>query len=354
MPPPDCYETPMSREGTKQYAGAGHTREYVVRFTSDFREAIELCEATAPIAVAGFDRKSVRWRSLGAPDLWLFTVEYGASAAGGGLRPDHFHWKVFAKTTHITQSVYPTFRRHKDDGPGYISGTNLTYDPARPLNAAPDAGIVPVDAHIGQSLVVTGGPGWVPGAYKILLAPSDWAIDRRPVVNPAVALAGGIWHLSGTGPDTQGAIGSDRDTVHGCDISIPGFEFSYTSNRVGLDEDYMRLAGSMIGKTNDRPFRGFPAGTMKYIGPEAAGPDGTLFNGQPFTFWNLAHTFEYAPHVFNFFIGSIFVPRKGGHEYLWCRYTPVAENKNLVPGPSSVHVEVVCGEANFDLLGITF
>lgn len=352
MPPaPDCFETPRSRRFRQDFASATGSREFVVRFTSDYEEARDLVAAAAPFQWGTMDRKSIEGDSLGAPDLWMFIVEYGAGGQPGGLRPDQFHVKIGSAQVHITQSRQNLYRFGASDTD--ISGVNLT---AGGLGldlapAAPDA-TVPVVGHVGQSVVITGGDGWEIGSYEILSigAGPTWLVGSVPAVAGTV---GGQWHLSGSGPNCQGAIGVTLDTVQGCDIRVPLVEMSFAKRELLIDDAWVRKYRSFVGKVNRYAWKGYPAGTQLYLGCEPTSPVGSLADVASLFHWNFAHSFLYEPDVTNVAIGSITLPRKGGHEYLWARYVPVPiDGRALVMQPDTVYVERVCESCDFGELEI--
>lgn len=345
-----CYETPRSREGDKQNAGATRTREFVVLYEADEAAAIALVEAAAVVTFGGMERKALQWRTLGAPDLWLFTVPYGAAAGEGAVRPDNFNFRIVATTAHVTQSLKTLARIGVGDNLG--SGTNLTADVLVDPIFVPD-GYAPADADVGKTLVITGGTDWVPGYYAIVgvdVGGGSWTLDGTPA---AVGTAGGVWYLPPAAPDCKGAIGQSNDTVAGCEIVVPGSDLVFSAARTSLTDADVRALRALVGTTNATAVRGYPAGTLLYLGCEPTGPDGTLADAQPFTWWNLAHSCRYEPHRTNVQIGDVLVPFVEAHAYVWAQYRPAFDLKTFAVRPSGVYVERnYANTGDFSILGI--
>jgi hypothetical protein len=307
--PAICNEVPVSRDGSKAYAGAGLVREFVVLHEPDLLAAIALVENTAEISYLGFERKEISWKSLGF-DLWLFTCRYASAASAGSLRPDNFAVKITAASVNIKQSKQTLFRLKASDV--IFAGSDLEVDAANNKLVFPPAGPLPGDE--GKSLVITGGAGWTTGTYLITdVVGVKWLLDRSPA---AAGTAGGVYHIGGSAPDFKGAIQVARDDVLGCEVIAPELEVVYSSRRSNLNDAYLRTARELVGKTNATEFRGYPAGSLLYLGFEPTSPEGTLQSGLPFAWWNLAHAFKVGQNRTNVKIGDITVPSIGAWDFV--------------------------------------
>lgn len=239
------------------------------------------------------------------------------------------------------------------DRPGNsnTSGANLTCNAGTPDEVTPD-GYSPSAIDVGNSVVITSGDGYTLGSYLIVgLAGGAWVLSTSPAEIVA-NLSGGTWHLAGTAPDCQGAIGVTLDAVQGCDILIPKVEWSLSVQRVMVDMAYIRTVRSLVGTLNDSEFYGFGPGTLLYLGCEPTSGVGTLDDGTKFIFWNLSHSFAHEQDATDVVIGGITVPFKGGFDYLWARYAPTVKAGALVQNPVGVYVDQVYPFADFTQLEI--
>lgn len=351
-----AWESPRSRSGSKQYAGGGLTREFFVLHEPDHDAARALVEALTDVEYDGFSRKQFDWESLGY-DMWRFTVTYGAAAGLGslGLRPDQLNFRLGTATRHVTQSLQTLYRLIPGDSPS--SGTAMTTNAVSASVVSPGS-VTPADADVGQSVVVTGGTGWTVGTYLItaLVGGASWQLDRAPAPPDAT---GGVWHLSGKGPNTKGAIGQSLDTVQGADAEYPVLEFSLASRVELMNFVKLRLLRGFVRRTNSVAWNGFAPGELLYLGCEPTSPAGTLQDATPHAFWNLAHHFRYEPNQTNVRVGEFVIPFVGGHEYVWARYggevsnlVPAGVAKSFVQKPVAVYVERLYDATDFELLGI--
>jgi hypothetical protein len=430
---PLIFETVDSQTYRKGYAGGDLTAEWVVWYETTLAAAEGLLWGTIsnPLATGygNLEVKSVQGRNLGAPDLWMFTVQYGSAAAAGAYRPDQLTVRVGTNTAHVTNSLATWNRLGISDMSQ--SGTNLTVDGTTNTSVLPD-GYTPQPGDVGQTVYVTGGTGFTAGAYTVVslvspggvlkwqlsaspaavgtsggawnkpttvgagtdltvdsvlddyVAPDGWGVSSADVgrsiaivggtgftpgvylietiyagewvlnESPAAAgTAGGTWYMLGKAQSFNGAIGVTRDTVAGCDIVIPACEFTLSQSVASMTDAVIRTCRAMVGKINAAPFHGYPTGTLLYLGFEPTSGEGSMANGQNFTFWNLAHRFKYEPDVTNVQIGGITLPLKPGHSYLWARYQPVAANNVLTVPPVAVYVEQVYAYGDFTTLPVT-
>jgi hypothetical protein len=328
-------------------ASGAMTRSWVILHTDDRDEVRELLLANNPLYFQGLARKSFDVDSLGAPDMWSADVLYGVSAFPEGLKPDELSFKISAQSVHINQSLETQYALRVGDPDA--SGTDLTVDSVDADTVTPD-GYTPVIDDIGLRIKITGGEDWETGTYTIQESGSGtWKLDRSPA---ALDATGGEWYIVGSAPDTNGAIGVDLDTVHGCDILVPKMEWVYSRQRGSMTFEYLRTLRSLVGRTNDAEFFGFAAGSLLYLGCEPTSAIGTLDTGEKFVFWNLAHSFAQEENKNDLKVGPFTIPQKKGWEYVWSRFDPTLAGGQLTRNPSAIYVERVYEPGNFELLEI--
>jgi len=110
-------------------------------------------------------------------------------------------------------------------------------------------------------------------------------------------------------------------------------------------DDYIRWLVYMSKTVNALPFNNLPPGTVLYLGADI--DEGKYRENDVY---NLTHQFIVEPNLENFYVDGIFVPFKGGHEYLW---TTVA--KQIVGGVeqyvvTQVNIAQMYHESDLNLL----
>ena len=149
-------------------------------------------------------------------------------------------------------------------------------------------------------------------------------------------------------PDFQGAIGVTRDSVEGCDIVVPVYNWSETHYLAAgtVTGPYKAALFALTGKTNDAAFKGFAAGEVLFLGAS-----GSQRGDES---WEITFRFAASPNVTGLVIGEITGVDKKGWEYLWVRYEDAEDedSKSLVKRPTSAHVERVYNAGDFAGLGI--
>ena len=149
-------------------------------------------------------------------------------------------------------------------------------------------------------------------------------------------------------PDFQGAIGVTRDSVEGCDIVVPVYNWSETHYLAAatVTGPYKAALFALTGKTNDAAFKGFAAGEVLFLGAS-----GSQRGDES---WEITFRFAASPNVTGLVIGEITGVEKKGWEYLWVRYEDAEDedSKSLVKRPKSAHVERVYNAGDFAGLGI--
>lgn len=153
------------------------------------------------------------------------------------------------------------------------------------------------------------------------------------------------------GDDTHssfgGVIGVTKDGVDGCDILVPESRFSethYLSDSI-VTEAYRRTLRSIVGKTNDAPFRDHDTGEVLLVGIRG----GKRASDEV---WQVEFQFATSDNASGLVIGDINPIDKGGFDYLWIYYEPSVEGTRIVPVPAVASVERVYRSANFSDLGI--
>jgi hypothetical protein len=150
-----------------------------------------------------------------------------------------------------------------------------------------------------------------------------------------------------TAPDFQGAIGCTLDSVEGCDIIIPTYNFSMTKHLDGslVDGAFKANLFNLTGRTNQAIFEGFAIGEVLFLG--AAG--GRRGRGK----WQITYRFTASPNITGLTVGAITSIAKKGHEYLWIQYADFEDTsaKMLVKQPISVHIERVYDAGDYSTLG---
>lgn len=153
--------------------------------------------------------------------------------------------------------------------------------------------------------------------------------------------------VSGTAPNTRGAIGIDGENVQGCDIDAPTYDWSETHHLAAsaVDGAYKAtLFAIRAAPINNASFRGFAAGEVKFLG--ASGSK----NGRGK--WEITYRFSAQPNVTGIVHGDITGIAKKGWEYLWTLYESRVDQNRIVKRPVAVYVEQVYRSSNFAGLGI--
>lgn len=151
-----------------------------------------------------------------------------------------------------------------------------------------------------------------------------------------------------TAPDFKGAIGVTLNGVEGVDVEVPTFNFQIThTHDIGiLTQGYILTLYLLTGTVNDRQFRGFAPGELKFLGASVTSQDEETCD--------ITYSFAASPNATNLSIGDITGIEKKGWEYLWVRYEDAVDEEVsvLIKRPLAVYVEKVNRDGNFALLGI--
>lgn len=195
-----------------------------------------------------------------------------------------------------------------------------------------------------------------------------WYVEARYTTTPPLAssrsfsTSGGTQHITQSRetirqytftehdpPDYQGAIGVGTDTVEGCDIHVPVFNFTETHKiAVGLvTPSYERILMELTATTNIEPFKGYEIGEVLFMGA-----DGSLRGVE---YYEITYKFSVLKNRDDIRIATIpDLLEKRGWEYLWIRYADRVDDgaRALVRRPVAAYVERVYEEGDHSLLGI--
>lgn len=156
-------------------------------------------------------------------------------------------------------------------------------------------------------------------------------------------------------PDMKRAIHVTADSVEGCDIVVPVFEWSEDFEVPGgrLDLGYVKKVADLTGRVNDATFRGLPKGDVLFLGISG----GQTFNpnqAQSFSdaqVCRLSYRFAYKPTQLNFqFGGVVTVDKKEGWEYIWATYEDANIQGVSLKQPAHVYVQRVYEYGDFTQL----
>lgn len=157
----------------------------------------------------------------------------------------------------------------------------------------------------------------------------------------------------------NGAIGVDDRGVNGVDILVPALQWSesYEVPSNYVTSAYIRNVANLTATVNNATFRGFKKGEVLFTGASGSAEDDQQKGNGP---WSLTYKFVASPNCGTngtkpaLSCGAITGVEKGGHEYLWVRYSTKEDNaKNqLGQEPIAVYVNRVYHFGDFSLLGI--
>lgn len=142
-------------------------------------------------------------------------------------------------------------------------------------------------------------------------------------------------------------IGVTKNGLEGVDVPVPVISYRET-HWVPLkffSQAYLRLVAELTGKVNSKPWRGFQAGELRFMGvrENARSSKGDV---------QAQYEFHVSLNRVNFKVGQINVPKKEGWQYLWVKWREEQKGNIVVPVPRTVFVADVHEKADFRLLGI--
>jgi hypothetical protein len=159
--------------------------------------------------------------------------------------------------------------------------------------------------------------------------------------------------------DCKRAIGDTGDTVDGCDVPLPAFNFSINARlkMSGLSDLYIFTMYDMAGKTNNAPYTinwknqsmTFLTENLRFLG----------FTGKETSDDDLDISYKFSASqglspADNVTIGNSDPISKAGWNYVWVRYkkVPDAATGGLLNVPEAAYVERVSKTADFTLLAL--
>jgi len=146
--------------------------------------------------------------------------------------------------------------------------------------------------------------------------------------------------------DFKGAIRPSDQSVEGCEITVPVFNFTETHYFPVSSPPSQATIFGVTGKVNSDAFRGFAIGEVLFLG--ASGSQ------QGDEDWQVDYSFAASPNVTGLSIGGITGITKRGWDYLWVYYANVQDDTGKVVRrvPRQVNVEQVYQYTPFSGLGI--
>ncbi len=147
-------------------------------------------------------------------------------------------------------------------------------------------------------------------------------------------------------PDTQKAIGVSKDTVEGCDIVIPKFEFSITRKCEFITMNYVKILALVTGQFNLVEWNTFSRGEILFLGADGK----YTGNGNDDESWLLTYKFAFAKNQANIEIrDNLIVAEKLGWDYLWVGFLDEkdAAANVVLKKPSFAFVERVYERSDF-------
>jgi hypothetical protein len=160
------------------------------------------------------------------------------------------------------------------------------------------------------------------------------------------SLATTAYDISGTAPETYGAIGVHNGTVEGVDIVVPkfGFSINYTFDAKFLNPAMLLVHYNLTGRTNSAAFWGFAAGEVLFLGATGSTGSNDLAD--------LSFKFAASPNT-NVATAGITIS-KGGWQYVTFLYRdqPDTGGAAMIQRPIAAYCHTVYQSGNFGLLGI--
>lgn len=153
-------------------------------------------------------------------------------------------------------------------------------------------------------------------------------------------------------PDFQNGINWDGEKYNGVDVEGTGFKWTekYDKPYNFINRSYRRMMRNMTGTVNDRAFRDFAAGEVRFLGCQAQ--SGRSEDNSKI--WEVRYSFVAEPNIGGLQYGDCEPVDKEGHDYVW-PYTELIEdeeNKRTVRKLRAVVVNRIFRRSNFANLGI--
>lgn len=151
-------------------------------------------------------------------------------------------------------------------------------------------------------------------------------------------------------PDFNSGILFDRaeNRFRGADAMVPTFGFAETHYQPAVfgTQGDINTIYSLVGHTNDTPFRGFEAGEVLFLGATGSKRGSGL--------WEISYRFECSPNFDDLSVGEITGIVKAGWDFLWVLWKEASgEGASFVaPTPEAVYIEQLYDAGSFASLGI--
>ena len=357
--PVTLVEMADSRQVSVTTDDAKITFRFLALGSMDEGEILAATFAQTPPVYKGLIRSEVNIEPFEKTDgAWQVTVTYKptsqsgtdtpvgekpSSPSGGGesgqLVGPSFSVDLVGDTVTITQSIRTTGNVAPG---GVLFGVNLRV--VGPNTVMPDALVA--KSMIGATIFIVGGPKqWRYGGYMITNVDeaNNWLIlDAMPA---PVGTKNGVWELPTPGPSYQKAIGVTENSVEGCSVYVPRFEWSVTYQAVTLSWDYLMTVWRLVGRKNRDRFYGANPGEVLYLGMNGSYSVSDR--------WSLTHKFSVVPNELHVKVSDdIVIPVKRGWDYLWVRYKRIVEANTVMHVPAVAYTEEVIPDGDFALLGI--
>lgn len=371
---PNIYEAHQTRSFSAERQLVRMTLVYHINGTDDEVVVYNLAVTTSPLTFDGLIREGIGQAENRGGGNWLIDVNYATidpqhafdpetGPGGGGTKPapsapgdtenlgPGFSFDTTGGRAKITQGIANIHRV----GLGYgvekdppsnstSSGINLTVDGAVNTRVTPD-GYTPHIHEIGKSIRIYGptpAGAWTLADYKITgVTGVQWDLASSPA---PVGTTGGKWYILAA--DLKGAVNVSGDRVEGCEIPVPQGKWTRTVFRAGISLAFYRACKNLVGKVNNAPWYGFPKGTVMYLGMQGTPGRGNTIQ--------VTHHFHDEEDKYDVAVGNgIFVPKKGGHEFLWCRYKAGVSVEGVTfQSPFAAYVDQVVEYGAFGILEI--
>lgn len=142
-------------------------------------------------------------------------------------------------------------------------------------------------------------------------------------------------------PNNQQGIGVTKESVEGCDIAVPKFEFSLTKKTDFITMKYMKILRDVTGKINKIKWQSFEPGEVLFLGAEGRynADDGSWLITYKFAAQRTRTDFDVAP--------DLRVTKKRGWDYLWVGFVDEVNNDAILKRPKYAYVERVYEEEDF-------
>ena len=164
-------------------------------------------------------------------------------------------------------------------------------------------------------------------------------------ITQSITTISGTRRGGGVATDFKNAIGVTKDSVEGCDIFTPGYEWSRTVARPVCTPAYIKTLAELTGTVNNDAWYHYDQGEVLFLGASGQRND----DGK----WSITYKFSVRFNQGNIEVcDNLTVPSKLGHEYLWVLYAEEVQAGQVAPLPEAAYVEQVYEFKDFAALEI--